>query len=245
VTTFENPWELQKFQFHSVLTRGFSQFPCDARLVNELPWQLKTAADVSGLKATLARPEVFVKMWSNIKDLRFVVDFLNYWKFLTREECDVVETYSSMLDEIARSLEETGVKTSTQDTSDTGDLVHAENHGIANRILRKKHGSNYAPIEVAYVAYLTGIYFLGLQEFESAETTLQRALKLSRDVTSIDDVDFLCQVHKSLGDLYFDWRKLDKAVGYYEGVLKTAVEVSRYVNMDEVGFVYLLLLSEV
>ena len=174
-----------------------------------------------------------------------MVDFLNYWKFLTREECDVVETYSSMLDEIARSLEETGIKTSTQDTSDTGDLVHAENHGIANRILRKKHGSNYAPIEVAYVAYLIGIYFLGLQEFESAETTLQRALKLSRDVTSIDDVDFLCQVHKSLGDLYFDWRKLDKAVGYYEGVLKTAIEVSRYVNMDEVGFVYLLLLLEV
>ena len=217
-----------------MLSKGLSQFPCDARLVDELPWQLKAAGDVNSLKTTLARPHVFVKMWSNMKDLRLVVDFLNYWKFLTQQGCDAVSTYCDMVDEISKSSQEFGAKASTQDTSDLGDLTHAENHGIADRILRKKPGSSYALIEIAFVAYLTGIYFLGLQEFESAETMLQRAFKLSRGVTSIDDVDFLCQVHKSLGDLYYDCGMLEKAVGYYEGVLKTAREVSTYVNMDQV-----------
>ena len=235
VTAFENPWELQKFQFHSVLIKGFSKFPCDARLVDELPWQLKAAADVSSLKSTLAKPKVFVNMWSNSRDLRLVVDFLNFWKFLTQEGFDAVDTYSNMLDEIAKSLAETGAKSTTQYASDSEDLILNENHSIADKILCKNPGSIFTLIEVAYITHLVGIYFLRLQEFEPAETALQRALKLSRDATSINDVDFLCQVHKSLGDLYFDWGTWNKAVEYYEKVLKTADDVSRYVNIDKVG----------
>ena len=207
VTTFETPWELQKFQFHSVLTKAFAQFPCDARLVDELPWQLKAAGDVSSLKATLGRPDVFVKMWSNLKDLRLVVDFLNHWKFLAQKGCSLTDTYCIMAGEIEKSLEETETKTCAQDNADgtMRDTPLAENHGIADRILRKAPGSKYSRIEASYVVYLIGAYFLGMQVFESAETMLLRALKLSRDVTSIDDVDFLCQVYKSLGDLYFKW----------------------------------------
>ena len=244
MTTFENPWELQKFQFHSVLIKGFSQFPCDVRLVDELPWQLKAAADVGSLKSTLAKPKVFVKMWSNTRDLRLIVDFLNYWKFLTREGYDAIDTYSNMLDEISKSMEKTGTKSSTQDTSDTDDLIDNQNHGIAEKILCKKAGSKLTPIEVAYIAHLVGIYFLGLQEFEPAEKVLQHALKLSRDATSIDDVDFLCQVHKSLGDLYFNLGMLDKSVGYYQKVSKIADDVSRYVNIDKVGNSHVLVKRE-
>ena len=235
VSTFENPWEVQQFQFHSVLTEAFSQFSCDTRLVYELPWQLKAAADVSNLKATLARPEVLVKTWSNARDLTPVVDFLNYWRFLIREGCDVVNTYFGMIDDIAKSLEEPGTKTSIQDDANIGNFTLVENHGISVRILEKKPGSKFTQIEVAYICHLVGNYFLGLQEFGSAETILQRALRLSRHVTSIDDVDFLCQVHRSLGDLYYNWGAMDKAVGYYESVLKTTDEVSRHVNIDKVG----------
>ena len=227
-----------------MLIKGFSQFPCDARLVDELPWQLKAVADVGSLKSTLAKPKVFVKMWSNTRDLRLIVDFLNYWKFLTREGYDAIDTYSDMLDEIAKSMEKTGTKSSTQDTSDTEDLIDNQNQGIAEKILCKKPGSKFTPIKVAYIAHLVGIYFLGLQEFEPAEKVLQHALKLSRDATSIDDVDFLCQVHQSLGDLYFNLGMLDKAVGYYEKVSKIADDVSRYVNIDKVGNSHVLVKRE-
>jgi tetratricopeptide (TPR) repeat protein len=236
VNTPDNPWEVHKFQFHSVLSTGFSHFPCSARLVHELPWQLRVTGDVSGLKATLSRPEVFVRMWSNMKDLRIVVDFLNYWKLLILEGCDVVTTYCNMIDEIAKRSKETGNKARTQGSGHTEDLSVVENHGIVDRILCKKRGSSYTTIEVAYVAYLVGLYFLGLQEFDSADMMLQRVLKMSRAVTTIDDVDFLCQIYKSLGDLYYEWGMLEKAVGYYEDVLKTADEISRYVNIDKVQY---------
>ena len=234
VNTPDNPWEVQKFQFHSVLSSGFSHFPCDARFVHELPWQLQITGDVSGLKAVLVRPEVFVRVWSNMNDLRPAVDFLNYWKFLIREGCDAVSTYCKMVDEIEKRSKEVGAEARFHDSTDTEDFTMSENHGVVYRILRKNRGSNYTAIEVSYVACLVGIYFLGLQDFESAEGMLQRSLKISRAVTTIDDVDFLCQIYKSLGDLYYEWGELNKAIGYYEDALRTADEVSRYVNLDKV-----------
>lgn len=236
VTKFESPWELQKFQFHSVLTKGLSKFPCDARLVNELPWQFKVAGDVSGLKAILARSDVFVKMWSNLNDLRYVVDFLNYCKTLSQEGYDMVDTYCNMVEELEGASKRHGnEQVISHYTLDIDNNTLFDTHGIAEAIFCKKRGSKYTSIEVAYVAYLVGIYFLGLQKFESAKLMLQRALKLSRDVASINNVDFLCQVYKSLGDLYYTWGLRGKAVEYYEGVLKTASDVSRYVNINEVG----------
>lgn len=234
VTALENSWELQKYQFHSLLSKSFTHFSCNARLVNELTWQLKNTRNFSGLKSTLARPEVFVKMWSNMRDLQLVFDFLNYWKLLTQEGCDPIATYSDMVKRAAQSVEGTGDESFSNDYSNAEDLGSAEAQCIAERILCKKHGSKYTPIEFAYLSYLVGNYFLGLEEFEPAHTILQRALKFSCNVTSIDDIDFLCLLRMSVADLYFQQGMLDKAARSYEDVLKTAATVSRYVNIDEV-----------
>ena len=230
VTGFENPWEVQKIQYHSVLINSFRIFRCDERLVSELPWQLRAIGDVEGLRKTLARPNVFVTVWSNRCDLRARTDFLNYWKFLTKNGFDVVKTYCAMVDEAERTLTSVDNKCTVDSEVTSVD----ENLRIADRISKDKPDAKYTSIEVSYLAYLVGLCFLGLHKLMSAESMLLKAFKLAHNETSIDDLDFLCKIQRSLGDLYYEGKFLERAVIFYERVLKSAFEVSRYQNTDEV-----------
>ena len=233
VTAVENSWEVQKFQYHSVLANSFAAFPCDERVVDELPWQQKVSGDVEGLRKSLARPDVFVTAWSNRRDLRKTSDFMNYCVFLTENGFDAVDTYVAMVTEAANTVA-IGDNRERRDSEDTS---LDESLGIALRISKKVGPArSYTSVEVAFLAYLVGRYFLGLQKLVPAESMLLKAFKFAYNVTSIDDVDFLCKIQRSLGDLYYEGKLLDKAVVFYEGVLKTASEVTRYVNTDEVSF---------
>ena len=216
-----------------MLTNSFAVFPCDERVVDELLWQQKVSGDAEGLRESLARPDVFATAWSNRRDLRKTSDFMSYWVFLTENGFDAVDTYVAMVTEAAKTV----AIGDNRERCDSEDTSLDESLSIAQGISKKVGPArSYTSVEVAFLAYLAGRYFLVLQKLVPAESMLLKAFKFAYNATSIDDVDFLCKIQRSLGDLYYEGKLLDKAVVFYEGVLKTASEVTRYVNTDEVSF---------
>lgn len=224
ISPFQETWERQKQQGHTVLSSFFSKQPSSARMVGELPWQLKMGGDMEALGKTICEPRVFIRLVSAKSEQQGKLDLLSYWSVLKQNGLKPEELLYQMAVKVEGRIQKEAKELTQQDLEPVSSKV-MELSPIDN-LCRKEDGENLSQLEVALIHYFTG-KFLAENEYDlMAQNLLLSAYKLAYPVVSVKDISLLCGIQESLGNLHLKLLELSKAVFWFKNALKSVTEMS-------------------
>ena len=224
ISPFQETWERQKQQGHTVLSSFFSVQLSSERMVDEFPWQLYMSGNMATLSKTVCDPKVFVRLVSSRSEQRRQIDLLLYWRKLNLKGYKLHE-----------GLYEMAIKAEERLCKEANDLKHrdvksasskATESSAVDELCRKEKDEQLSQLEVALICYFAGKFLFDNGHDMMAQNLLLNAYKMAYPVVSVDDIYFLCDIQESLGNLYVK-SDLSKAVFWFNGAVKSAGEVTR------------------
>ena len=226
---FQESWERQKQQGHTVLASFFSKQPSSGRMVDELPWQLNMCGNMDALSKTICEPRVFLRFVSSRSERRRKIDLLSYWSLLKQAN----RKPEDMLYQMAVKAEErlhNGTKELTEREIGSASLKTRE-FTVVDELCRKESDEQFSQLEVGLVHFFSG-KFLAENEHELlAQNLLFNAYKMAYPVVSVKDIYLMCDIQESLGNLYLKLSEPSKAVFWFNGALKSSGEMTRVSDM--------------
>lgn len=225
VSPFQETWERQKQQGHTVLSSFFSKQPSSGRMIDELPWQLNMSGNMEALSKTICEPRVFVRFVSTRTEQQRKLDLLSYWSTLKGKGHKPEE----MLFQAAIKAEERLCKETNESAErEVGSASSKTTEFSAlDELCRKENDDSVSQLEVALIQFFTGRFLAENGHDLMAQNLLLNAYKLAYPVVSVKDIYLLCGIQESLGNLYLKLAELSKAVFWFNGAVKSAEEVTR------------------
>ena len=222
---FQESWERQKQQGHTVLSSFFSKQPSSGRMVDELPWQLNMSGNMEALCKTICEPGVFIRLVCSRSEQRRRIDFLSYWRLLklaNRKPEEILYQMASKAEERLqgelREVTERDVGSASSKTKDSS---------AVDELCRKENDERLTQLEVALVHYFSGKFLAENGHDQMAHNLLLNAYKMAYPVVSVKDIYVMCDVQESLGNLYLRLSEPSKAVFWFNGAVKSAGEMTR------------------
>ena len=222
---FQESWERQKQQGHTVLSSFFSKQPSSGRMVDELPWQLNMSGNMEALCKTICEPGVFIRLVSSRSEQRRRIDFLSYWRLLkqaNRKPEEILYQMASKAEERLqgelREVTERDVGSASSKTKDSS---------AVDELCRKENDERLTELEVALVHYFSGKFLAENGHDQMAHNLLLNAYKMAYPVVSVKDIYVMCDIQESLGNLYLRLSEPSKAVFWFNGAVKSAGEMTR------------------
>lgn len=222
---FQESWERQKQQGHTVLSSFFSKQPSSGRMVDELPWQLNMSGNMEALCKTICEPGVFIRLVSSRSEQRRRIDFLSYWRLLkqaNRKPEEILYQMASKAEERLqgelREVTERDVGSASSKTKDSS---------AVDELCRKENDERLTQLEVALVHYFSGKFLAENGHDQMAHNLLLNAYKMAYPVVSVKDIYVMCDIQESLGNLYLRLSEPSKAVFWFNGAVKSAGEMTR------------------
>lgn len=222
---FQESWERQKQQGHTVLSSFFSKQPSSGRMVDELPWQLKMCGNMGALSKTICEPRVFLRFVSSRSEQRRKIDLLSYWSLLRQANRKPEDMLYQMAVKAEERLHSESQELTERDigsaSSKTKDL------SAVDELCRKESDEHLSQLEVALVHYFSGKFLAENGHDVMAQNLLLNVYKMAYPVVSVKDIYLMCDIQESLGNLYLKLAEPSKAVFWLNGALKSAGEMTR------------------
>ncbi|KAK3745822.1 hypothetical protein QZH41_017139 [Actinostola sp. cb2023] len=223
ISPFSEAWERQKQQCHVVLAKFFNREPLNLRKVEELPWQLMVSGNFDGLSKALSDPAMFLRLVHNKKEARLILDLMSYCNTLSKENLKPL----LLLEEMASNVQDRLVDDQFESTGiDSAHAYSSHPYSVIDKICVKSEEDLLTPIEVATILFHIGSFLKEGEHYSSAEHYLLSAHKIGYPVASVEDLDLMCSIQSTIGDLYavmFDTRN---AEAWYTNAIKTASEMT-------------------
>lgn len=225
VSSFSETWERQKQQCHVVLANYFmKERPMSLRKVDELPWQLMVCGNVDDLGKVLSDPAVFLRLVHDRNEIRLKLDLLSYWKALQQAGFKPHKILQDMAEGVQDRLSFDEPDRKRIDSAH--DFSSVEDDSVIDRISSKTEEDLLSPIEVATILYHVGSFLKESENYPAAENHLLTAYKIGYPVVSIQDLEMLCQIQSTLGDLYVTMFDMSNAEVWYTKAMKTSNEMT-------------------
>lgn len=236
VSPFQETWERQKQQGHTVLSSFFSKQPSSGRMVDELPWQLHMSGNMEALNKTICEPRVFLRFVSARSEQRRKIDLLSYWGILKQKGRKPEESLYQMAIKVEDRLHKKQNETTERDVVSASSKT--TEFSAIDELCRKENDEKVSQLEVALIHYFTGNFLAENGHDIMAQNLLLSAYKMAYPVVSVKDIYLMCDIQESLGNLYLRLSEPSKAVFWFNGAVKSAGEMTRV--PDTVRLVYSL-----
>lgn len=224
VSPFQETWERQKQQGHTVLSSFFANQPSSGHMVDELPWQLYMSGNMDRLSKMICEPRVFVRFVSSRSEQQRKLDLLSYWSILRQKGHKPEEALYQMaikveerLGKEANELKQRDVKSASSKTTELSAI---------DELCQKENDEQMSQLEVALIHYFAGNFLSENEQYLMAQNLLLSAYRMAYPVVSVVDICLLCDIQESLGNLYVKLSDLSKAVFWFNSALKSAGEVT-------------------
>lgn len=222
---FQESWERQKQQGHTVLSSFFSKQPSSGRMVDELPWQLNMCGNMDALSKTICEPRVFLRFMSSKSEQRRKTDLLSYWSLLKQANRKPEEMLYQMAINAEERLHGESKELTERDMGSASSKT--KDFSAVDELCRKESDEHFSQLEVALVHYFSGKFLAENGHDLIAQNLLLSAYKMAYPVVSVKDIYLMCDIQESLGNLYLKLSEPSKAVFWFNGALKSAGEMTR------------------
>ena len=225
ILPFQETWERQKQQGHTVLSSFFSKQPSSGRMVDELPWQLYMGGNMEALSKTICEPRVFIRLVSMKSEERRKSDLLSYWSVLKQKG----RKPEDLLYQMAIKVEERLHKDTNESTEQAlaSAFSKATELSAIDELCQKGDNEHLSQLEVALIHYFAGKFLAENGNDIKAQNLLLSAYKMAYPVVSVKDIYLLCDIQESLGNLYLKLSELSKGVFWFNSAVKSASEMTR------------------
>ena len=225
ISPFQETWERQKQQGHTVLSSFFSKQPSSARMVGELPWQLKMGGNMEALSKAICEPRVFIRLVSAKSEQQRKLDLLSYWSILKQNGWKPEELLYQMAVKVEGRVQKEAKELTQQDLEPVSSK--AMELSAIDKLCGKEDGEDLSQLEVALIQYFTGKFLAENGHDFMAQNLLLSAYKLAYPVVSVKDISLLGGMQESLGNLHLKLLELSKAVFWFKHALKSVTEMSQ------------------
>lgn len=226
---FQESWERQKQQGHTVLSSFFSKQPSSGRVVDELPWQLNMSGNMEALSKTLCEPRVFLRFVSSRSEQRRKIDLLSYWSILKRANRKPEEILYQMAAKAEERLHNESMELPEREIGSASSKT--KEYSAVDELCRKESDENFSQLEVALIFCFSGKFLAENGHDVMAHNLLLNAYKMAYPVVSVKDIYLMCDIQESLGSLYLKLSEMSKAMVWFNGALKSAGEMTRVPDM--------------
>ena len=221
---FQENWERQKQQGHTVLSSFFSKQPSSGRMVGELPWQLKMSGNMDALSKTICEPRVFIRLVSLNSEQRRRIDLLSYWSALKQANRKPEDVLYQMAIRAEERLQSESMETIERDVRSASSKT--KEYLAVDELCSKSSDEEFSPLEVALVHFFSGKFLAENGHDVMAQNLLLNSYKMAYPVVSVKDIYLLCDIQESLGNLYLKLSEPSKALYWFNSALKSVAEMT-------------------